>query len=69
MKQAITIIQIITSVILIVVILIQSKGTGFGRAWGSTASFTRRGLEKVIFRFTFVLAAIFIVVSILQLTY
>jgi len=46
-------------------ILIQARGTGFGR--GSTASFTRRGLEKLIFRLTFVFAAIFMLVSILQI--
>lgn len=61
--------QVISAVLLTSAILIQSKGTGFGRAWGgsSSASFTRRGLEKVVFRATFVFAALFIIVSILQL--
>jgi len=63
------IIQIIISILLVLVILIQSKGTGFGRAWGGKTSFTRRGLERVVFKATFVLAILFILVSILQLNY
>ncbi len=71
MKQTLTIIQMIASVVLIGLILIQAKGTGFGRsgfASGGT-SFTRRGLEKFIFKLTFVIAFIFIGVSILQLVF
>ncbi len=64
MKNALLIIQIISAVLLTGTILIQSRGTGFGR--GSAASFTRRGLEKIIFRLTFILAGIFMLVSILQ---
>lgn len=67
MHQALLIIQIIAATTLTGLILIQSKGTGFGRAWGGSSSFTRRGLEKIIFRSTFIISAIFIVVSILQL--
>lgn len=59
--------QIVISLSLIFLILIQNKGTGFGRVWGGKMSFTKRGLEKIVFRMTFVLSAIFIVVSILQL--
>jgi protein translocase SecG subunit len=69
MGPAITAIQIILSVALCALILIQSKGNGIGRAWGGGGgtSFTRRGLEKILFRFTFVISALFIGVSILQL--
>ena len=66
MKSIYLIIQIISAILLTGTILIQARGTGFGR--GSTASFTRRGLEKLIFRLTFVFAAIFMLVSILQVT-
>lgn len=69
MQNGLLIIQIVTSVLLTLTILIQTKGKGFGRSFGgSSASFTRRGLEKIVFRTTFVLAAIFIIVSLLQLT-
>lgn len=58
--------QILTGILLIGAILIQTRGTGFGRG-SSHASFTRRGLEKLVFRLTFVLVAIFLIVSILRL--
>jgi protein translocase SecG subunit len=58
--------QIVTAVLLMGAILIQSKGTGLGRSFGAgQSSFTRRGLEKVIFRATFVLTALFVIISII----
>jgi protein translocase SecG subunit len=65
------VIQIVSSLALITLILIQARGTGFGRSggFGGATSFSRRGLEKLIFRLTFVMAFIFILVSILQLVY
>jgi protein translocase SecG subunit len=66
MKSTLLIIQIVSAILLTGAILIQARGTGFGR--GSAASFTRRGIEKLIFRLTFVLAGIFMLVSILQVT-
>lgn len=56
----------ITSVVLVLLILLQAKGTGFGRSANAT-SFTRRGLEKIVFKLTFIVTGLFIVVSILQL--
>ena len=69
MQVAITIIQIILSVILIVVVLLQVKGNGFGRAWGGLGggSFSRRGLEGIVFKGTFVLAFLFLLISTLDL--
>lgn len=69
MKQILTIVQILISVLLILVIMIQAKGTGLGRTFGggSGTSFSRRGLEKLIFRSTFILSFLFILISILQL--
>lgn len=71
MKQVLTIVQIVTSLVLIGLILIQARGTGLGRTFGGGGgtSFTRRGLEKLIFKLTFVFVFIFIAVSILQLLY
>ena len=54
MDNLIITVQIIVSVLLIAAVLIQTKGTGFGKAWGGSTSFTRRGLERLIFRATFV---------------
>lgn len=71
MKQLLTIVQMLVSLILIGLILIQAKGTGLGRTFGSGGgtSFSRRGLEKLLFRLTFVFAGVFIIISILQLLY
>jgi protein translocase SecG subunit len=71
MKQAFTIAQMVSSIILIALILVQARGTGFGRSssFGGGTSFSRRGLEKLIFRLTFVFALVFIGVSILQLVF
>ena len=60
--------QIVSAIALTLAILVQSKGSGLGKAWGSgSTSFTRRGLEKILFKLTFLLAGIFILVSILQI--
>lgn len=59
--------QILVSLILILLILVQNKGIGFGRVWGGKTSFTKRGLEKAVFKLTFVISGLFITVSILQL--
>jgi protein translocase SecG subunit len=71
MKQFLTIAQMVSSVALIGLILIQARGTGFGRSagFGGGTSFSRRGLEKLIFRSTFAIALVFIVVSILSVTF
>jgi preprotein translocase subunit SecG len=69
MKQLLSIVQIVVSLVLIVLVLIQARGTGFGRSMslGGGTSFSRRGLEKIIFRMTFFFVALFLALSILQL--
>lgn len=70
MNQILTILQIVVSLVLIGLILVQARGTGFGRSSGmGGTSFTRRGLEKLVFRLSFVTAFLFIVVSTLRLVY
>ena len=59
--------QILISVLIVLVILIQVKegGSGlFGSAQGTVR--TRRGLEKTLFQFTIVMSAIFLAVSIIS---
>ena len=68
MKQYLLIFQIVVSLVLVVLVLMQARGTGFGRGGGGT-SFTRRGLEKLIFRATFVFVGLFLVISILELLF
>ncbi len=59
------VIQIIVSLTLILVILLQARGTGFGGALGGSSSFfhTRRGAEKTLFQLTIVLVVVFILIS------
>ena len=59
-SNIIQIVQIIVSILLIVSILMQSRGSGMGGAFGGSSDIyrTKRGAEKMIFRATIVLAAI-----------
>jgi preprotein translocase subunit SecG len=60
--------QIIVSLLLIVSVLLQSRGSGLGSAFGGegTVYRTRRGIERSLFISTIVLAIIFIVISFLN---
>lgn len=65
----IAILQIIISVILVVLILLQERSSGLsGIFGGETGGFyqTRRGFEKIIFGSTIVLAVIFVFLAVLQ---
>lgn len=57
--------QILVSLVLIFVILLQARGTGFGGALGGSTSFfrTRRGAEKTLFNLTIILAGVFLLMS------
>ncbi len=58
--------QIILSILLVLVILMQSKGSGFSGALGGDVGSiyrSRRGLEKTLFQATIVLAVLFILMS------
>ena len=61
--------QILIAVLLIVTILIQAKGAGLGEAWGGSSEFfsSRRGVEKIIFLATVILAILFLLFSIINL--
>ncbi len=58
--------QAIVSVLLIVSILIQEKGVGLGMAFGGGGEFykSKRGIDKVLFVVTVVLAVLFVGTSI-----
>jgi len=68
MPATLQVIQIVLATILVVVILMQSRGAGFGGAFGTQGAVfrTRRGIERYLFRGTVVLAALFIAVSLLS---
>ncbi len=68
MTPYLNIIQIIVSLALIGVVLLQAKGGGLSSIFGGEGSIyrTRRGLEKTLFNFTIVLAVLFGIVSLLS---
>jgi preprotein translocase subunit SecG len=57
--------QILVSLALILVVLLQAKGSGFGEGLGGTTSSfrTRRGLEKTLFQATIFLVIVFLAMS------
>lgn len=65
--------QLLISLVLIVVVLLQARGGDIGAAFGvggGGSSFrTRRGLEKTLFQLTIVLAIIFVGISALSVRY
>lgn len=64
-----TILQIVLAVFLVGSILLQNRGAGLGSAWGGSGEMygTRRGVEKLLFRATIFIAALFFFVSLLSL--
>jgi len=67
MYRILQIIHIALSLTIVGLVLIQSKGGGFASGIGSSIGFyrSRRGLEKLVFAFTIVVACLVVVNSIL----
>ena len=68
MGPYLNVIQIIISITLMAIILIQVKGEGGGGMFGGSLGVarTRRGLERTLFNVTIVLAVIFLLISFLS---
>lgn len=68
MAVSIQIIQIIVSVAIIALCLLQTKGAGLGGIFGGDGGVyrTRRGIEKTLYQTTIGLALFFFVVSLLS---
>jgi preprotein translocase subunit SecG len=62
------IVQILISVVLILVILLQTRGSGFSATFSSDSSIyrSRRGVERTLFNFTIGLAVVFVLMSIVS---
>lgn len=69
--DALQFIQIVISVGLVVLIVLQARGTGLGSLFGGTGGGaiqkTRRGLEKTLFQMTVGLSVAFVLNAIIQL--
>ncbi|MBI4493495.1 MAG: preprotein translocase subunit SecG [Chloroflexi bacterium] len=68
MHTYLNILEIIISLVLIAVVLMQTRGSGFSATFSSDSSIyrTRRGVEKALFNFTIGLAVVFVLMSILS---
>jgi preprotein translocase subunit SecG len=69
LEPFLNLIQIVISITLIALILLQTKGSGLGGLFGGSDSSiytTRRGVQKTLFNVTIVLAVVFFVVAMLN---
>lgn len=71
MATYLNIAEIIVSIVLILVLLVQSRGAGFNGTFNSDSSVyrSRRGVEKTLYQLTIALAIIFALVSILSVIF
>lgn len=71
MDFILNIVQIVLAVILIVLILIQSRGSGLGGVFGGEGNVyqTKRGVEKIVFISTIITAALFLGVALFNFIY
>ncbi len=68
--MALELAQVLVSVILVGVILMQVRESGSGFFGNAQSTFrTRRGLEKTLFQFTIVLAVVFLIMSIISVRF
>lgn len=69
MKTAVSIVQFVLAILLILVIIVQQKGSGLGTSFGGDMSFyrTKRGAEKLLFYTTIIIALAFVASSVIGL--
>ncbi len=62
MEKFLTIAQIISAILLVVVILMQQRGSGLSGLFGGSGDVYRskRGVEKILFRATIALSVVFL---------
>lgn len=69
METALNIVMIIVSIVLILLVMLQTKGSSFSGAFGGDTSGiyrTRRGIEKTLFQLTIGVGALFVILAILS---
>jgi len=71
MQEYLPLAQIVISILLVVLILLQQRGTALGSSFGGEGGFyaTRRGIQQKIFIATIVCAALFIALALLNLVF
>lgn len=68
MRNSFNILTFISAALLILVVLLQSRGASLGSAFGGDSNFYRskRGVEKLLFNLTIVLGIIFVLSVVLS---
>lgn len=68
MNQILLFTQIAVSITLIIIILLQAKGSGLSTVFGGEGGFyrSRRGVEKLFVYITIILTVLFLVLSLAQ---
>ena len=69
LPAALNIVQVVLAVVLILAILLQTKGSTFSGIFGGDSSSvyrTRRGFEKRLFQMTIVLSVVFFLVALVN---
>ncbi len=71
MQTYLNVAQIVVSVSLVLIILLQVRGGGLGGIFGQpdTVYRTRRGVEKTMFQLTIALVVIFIIIAIISVRF
>lgn len=71
MSQYLPLAQIIIAILLIVLILLQQRGTALGSAFGQEGGFyaTRRGIQQKILIATIISGSLFIILALLNLIF
>lgn len=69
LKVLLPYVQMLAAILLVVVILLQQKGTGLGAAFGGEGNIyqTKRGFEQILFTSSIILASLFFITAILNL--
>lgn len=68
-ENVFNIVQLVLAIFLIIVILLQQKGTGLSGVFGGSSNIysTKRGVDKILFYVTIVGSALFFVLSVVRL--
>jgi len=71
MQTYLNIVQILISIVLVFLVLLQVReiGTGLFGGGSQTTFRTRRGVEKLMFQFTIVVAVLFVLISLLSVVF
>jgi preprotein translocase subunit SecG len=67
----IDVIQLVAAALLIIVILLQNRGTGLGSAFGGQGNVyrTKRGVEKYLFILTIILSIVFLAIALYRVIF